>query len=162
MNQLKVKPKTQSSSDLSPSFEVKTKKQKLQKYQTSNLRSISIVCLSSFFFSWLYLLMPYSVRFPGYLPSLLELMNMRRITELFEVLSWMERNSKDIWWRDCIPENQIITLFNCDATWTAIIEGFQKLHDNDNINKGDPIFICILRQTWESEISSPWLGGQGS
>ncbi|KIM41811.1 hypothetical protein M413DRAFT_138461 [Hebeloma cylindrosporum] len=44
--------------------------------------------------------------------------------------------------RLCVPENQIITLFDRDATRTAIIEnGFRKLRDNEDIKEGDPIFI---------------------
>ena len=43
--------------------------------------------------------------------------------------------------RLCVPENHIISLFDHNATRTAIIEGFRKLRDNEDINEGDPIFI---------------------
>ena len=40
-----------------------------------------------------------------------------------------------------VPESHIITLFDRDATRSAIIEGFRKLRENGDINEGDPIFI---------------------
>jgi hypothetical protein len=43
--------------------------------------------------------------------------------------------------RLCVPEGHIIALFDQGATRSAIINGFQKLRDNKNINEGDPIFI---------------------
>ena len=40
-----------------------------------------------------------------------------------------------------VPKSNIITLFDRDATRSAIIEGFRKLRDNEDITEGDPIFI---------------------
>jgi len=43
--------------------------------------------------------------------------------------------------RLCVPEDQISTLFNEQATRSAIIQAFQDLSENPRINRGDPIFI---------------------
>jgi len=43
--------------------------------------------------------------------------------------------------RLCVPEGQITTLFDKGATRSAIIEGFRKLRDNEDIKEGDPLFI---------------------
>jgi hypothetical protein len=40
-----------------------------------------------------------------------------------------------------VPEDQISTLFNEEATRAAIIKAFQDLSEDRRINRGDPIFI---------------------
>ena len=40
-----------------------------------------------------------------------------------------------------VPEDQISTLFDEEATRSAIIKAFQDLNEDPRINRGDPIFI---------------------
>jgi len=62
--------------------------------------------------------------------------------------------------RLCVPENQITTLFDHEATRTTIIEGFRKLRDNECINKGDPIFIFYAGHGSQKLANPDWVGGR--
>ena len=58
--------------------------------------------------------------------------------------------------RLCVPENHIISLFDHNATRTAIIEGFRKLRDNEDINEGDPIFIFYAGHGSQKPANPDW------
>lgn len=59
--------------------------------------------------------------------------------------------------RLCVPESHIITIFNHHATQTKIIEGFQKLRDNEDIKKGDPIFIFYAGHGSKKPADEDWV-----
>jgi hypothetical protein len=56
-----------------------------------------------------------------------------------------------------VPESHIITLFDHDATRTKIIEGFQKLRDNRDINEGDAIFIFYAGHGSQKPAHPDWV-----
>jgi hypothetical protein len=59
--------------------------------------------------------------------------------------------------RLCVPERNIISLFDCDATRTKIIEGFRKLRDNRDIKEGDPIFIFYAGHGSQKPAHPDWV-----
>jgi len=59
--------------------------------------------------------------------------------------------------RLCVPERNIISLFDHEATRTKIIEGFRKLRDNEDIDEGDPIFIFYAGHGSQKRAHADWV-----
>jgi hypothetical protein len=140
MNQSQVERKTQPSSDPSPSLEVKIDNESFK-----NAKPLTEEASQWYVHPLFFVIIPFEAIF-SQIPRLFALIIGINVYEINEKTlrgavpdgkAFKSYLMKEL----CVPESHIITLFDHEATRTAIIEGFRKLRDNEDINEGDPIFI---------------------